>query len=271
MRMVHSFVFDGDQEKDFIRSLGVRFDVPMRDEVHNRHIRIAGDTGMFAEAVRVLAGRRMPSMELYLKQAAGRPIPKLANLPNRSLVEQMAVWDSFKLSQISDSGFEIDKRTNDKSAWVKSMGGEHAMGTAFVGDSGGGLALGMKDFWQMCPTGVEIVGAGTETARITMWMWSPDAPAMDMRHYDTIGHDLEASYEDYQPGFASATGVARTHELTITSFAAVPDNGAAGGIGEGDRDAGASCMHSGVLPFDSGVWGVESAGSVYARTYHDRG
>ncbi len=71
VRMVHSFIFDGDQEKDFIHSLGVRFDVPMRDEVHNRHIRIAGDTGMFAEPVRVIAGRRMPSMEFYLKQAAG--------------------------------------------------------------------------------------------------------------------------------------------------------------------------------------------------------
>ncbi|MGA2259972.1 MAG: hypothetical protein ABSH28_00900 [Acidobacteriota bacterium] len=37
VRMVHSFVFDGDQEKDFIRGLGVRFAVPMREQFHNRH------------------------------------------------------------------------------------------------------------------------------------------------------------------------------------------------------------------------------------------
>jgi hypothetical protein len=224
VRMVHSFVFDGDQEKDFIRSLGVRFDVPLRDEAHNRHVRFGGDTGMFAEPVRVIAGRRNPSPQLYAKQVAGQPIPKLADLPNHSLVEQMAVWDSYKLSQVSDLGFGIEKRTNDKSAWIKCMAGSHAMGTAFVGDSGGGLAVGMKDFWQMCPTGIEISGASTKTAQVTMWMWSPDAPAMDLRHYDTVGHDLEASYEDYQPGFASATGIARTHELTITPFASVPEN-----------------------------------------------
>ena len=31
VKMVHSFVYDGDQNKDFIRALGVRFDVPMRE------------------------------------------------------------------------------------------------------------------------------------------------------------------------------------------------------------------------------------------------
>lgn len=38
VRMTHTFVYDGDQDKDFIRGLGVSFDVPMRDEVYNRHV-----------------------------------------------------------------------------------------------------------------------------------------------------------------------------------------------------------------------------------------
>ena len=31
MRMVHSFIYDGDQQSDFIKSLGVQFYVPMRE------------------------------------------------------------------------------------------------------------------------------------------------------------------------------------------------------------------------------------------------
>ena len=42
VRMVHTIVFDGDQEKDFIRGLGVDFAVPMREQVHNRHVRFSG-------------------------------------------------------------------------------------------------------------------------------------------------------------------------------------------------------------------------------------
>lgn len=40
-RMVHTITYDGDAEKDFIRGLGVRFSVPMRDAAYDRHIRIA--------------------------------------------------------------------------------------------------------------------------------------------------------------------------------------------------------------------------------------
>ena len=38
VKMVHTFVFDGDMDHDFIRSLGIRFEVPMREAVYNRHI-----------------------------------------------------------------------------------------------------------------------------------------------------------------------------------------------------------------------------------------
>ena len=38
---------DGDEQKDFIKGLGIRFDVPMRQQTHNRHVRFAGESGMF--------------------------------------------------------------------------------------------------------------------------------------------------------------------------------------------------------------------------------
>jgi hypothetical protein len=33
VRLVHTIVYDGDQNKDFIRGLGVVFDVPMREQI----------------------------------------------------------------------------------------------------------------------------------------------------------------------------------------------------------------------------------------------
>ena len=42
VRVVHSFIWDGDPDRDFLAGLGLSADVVMRDEPHNRHIRLAG-------------------------------------------------------------------------------------------------------------------------------------------------------------------------------------------------------------------------------------
>jgi hypothetical protein len=227
VRMIHSFVFDGDQEQDFIRGLGVRFSVPLRDEFHNRHVRLAGEsTGLFAEPVRSISGRRSMRPDLYASQLAGQALPALAELAGRENVEHLAVWDGFKLTQISADSFSIQKRTGAASAWIQAAAGRRSLGLGYVGDTTGGLAVGMRDFWKLAPTGIEIEEAGGDTAELTLWLWSPDAPAMDLRHYDTQGHDLEASYEDWQEGFSTAHGVARTTELVLRPFAATPANDA---------------------------------------------
>eukprot|EP01030_Chromulinospumella_sphaerica_P018429 gene18429-18291_t len=43
LRLMHTFVFDGDEQRDFVRGLGVRFDVPLPDQLHNRHVRFGGE------------------------------------------------------------------------------------------------------------------------------------------------------------------------------------------------------------------------------------
>lgn len=224
VRLVHSFVYDGDQEKDFIRGLGLRFGVPMRQQVHNRHVRLAGETGMLAEPLRLIAGRRNPSPDLYARQVAGKQIPDLEDLPGKENVAMMAVWDGYKLVQISADSFAIQKRTGTHSSWVSVAAGRRSLGLVFAGDTAGGLAVGMKNFWQLAPTELEIEKATTDTADLTAWLWSPDAQAIDMRHYDTLEHGLEASYEDITAGFSTATGVARTTELILRAFAEVPAN-----------------------------------------------
>jgi len=80
VRLVHTVVFDGDEQKDFIRGLGMVFAVPMREQVHNRHLRFSGEvTGLWAEPLQPLTGRRMLSLagrgNVYADQLAGRRIP----------------------------------------------------------------------------------------------------------------------------------------------------------------------------------------------------
>jgi hypothetical protein len=132
------------------------------------------------------------------------------------------VWDSFKLTQPTADGFQIQKRTNAQSAWIAAAAGNRASGLVFAGDVSGGLAVAVKDFWQSHPTSLEVLNATTGAAEVRAWFWSPDAPAMDLRHYDTKNHGLEASYEDVQPGFSTAHGIGRTSELTLYASAATP-------------------------------------------------
>jgi hypothetical protein len=231
VRMVHTFIFDGDQEKDFISGLGVRFTVPMREEVQNRHVRFSGEgAGLWSEPIQPAVGRqgrfvaKTDGTDIYPDQLAGKRVPNSAevNARGKSLLEQWAVWDSFRLVQPNADGFTIEKRTNPQSAWIPAGAGQRASGLVFVGDVSGGLAVSLKNFWQSYPAALEVKGAASAAAELTVWLWTPDAPAMDLRHYDIKAHGLEAVYEDVQPGFSIATGVARTSELMLFPSAAVP-------------------------------------------------
>ncbi len=202
VRLVHSIIYDGDQEKDFVRGRGVRFGVPLREEARNRTVRFAGaDGGLWSEPLQPGGGS--------VEQETGRPFT------GREAFAANAIWDDFKLAQPNPDGFTITKRTNPKSTWLFSAGGQRAAGLAFVGDLGGGLAISVKNFWQSYPAGLEVRGASKPVAELTAWLWSPDGPQMDMRHYDLVAHTLAASYEDVQPGMSTAYGVSRTSELTL--------------------------------------------------------
>ena len=202
VRLVHTIIYDGDQEKDFVRGLGVRFVVPLREEARNRTVRFAGaESGLWSEPLQPGGGS--------VEQETGQPFTGRGNFGEN------AVWDDFKLSQPNPDGFTIVKRTNPKSTWLFSTGGARSNGLAFVGDLGGGLAIGVKNFWQSFPAGLEVQGASKPVAQLTAWLWSPDGPQMDMRHYDLVAHGLLTSYEDVQPGLSTAYGVARTSELTL--------------------------------------------------------
>lgn len=225
IKMVHSFIYDGDQKMDFIRSLGIRFDVPMREALYNRHVAFScADGGVWSEPVQPLVGRRMLTMpqiqdepSLQQQQMEGKRIPpyEAFDEKNRELLNDWASWNDYRLSQLTADAFSIRKRTNGDAPWIGTFSDTRSDGYAFAGDITGGLGICLHDFWQSYPSSIEISDARTPVATLTAWLWSPDAEPMDLRHYDNVAHGLNASYEDVQEGMSTPYGIARTTTLTL--------------------------------------------------------
>ncbi|WP_435813381.1 Tat pathway signal sequence domain protein [Streptomyces zhihengii] len=235
IRTVHTFIFDGDEKKHFINGLGVRFAVPMRGALHDRHVRFANqDRGVLREAVRGITGlRRDPGQDVQTAQYEGKATPDTSTWDSRvtTRLQYIPAFGDYSLSQLNAHGFELRKRTKNGHSWVRVDGGRRAEGLGYIGSPSGGLAFGMRNFWQLHPTELEITGAADDEALATVWMWSPRAGAMDLRFYhDGLGQDtypeqlegLEITYEDYEPGFGTPYGVARTTEMTFWALEATP-------------------------------------------------
>ncbi|HEY5227645.1 MAG TPA: Tat pathway signal sequence domain protein, partial [Opitutaceae bacterium] len=284
VKLVHTIIYDGNQDRDFIRGLGLSIKVPMREEAQNRHVAFSGEgSGLWAEPVEPLVGRQgrfvsypgeAKRRDVYPEQIEGKRVPNWDQVSQlgKDLMAQWAVWDSFKLTQPNADGFTIVKRTNAQSSWLPAGAGKRASGLVFAGDVSGGLGVSIRNFWQSFPTSLEVNHASTPEAEIMAWLWSPDAPEMDMRHYDTRAHGLEAVYEDVQPGLSTATGVARTSELMLFASSAVPSKE------EIARDAQAGQVpalavatpeytHStGVF----GIWGLPDRSTAYKKFLEDQ-
>ena len=239
VRIVHTFIFDGNAKQDFIAGLAVTARVPMTDPAYDRHIRYAGEgIGVWGEAVRPVTGlRRDPGDAFRAAQVAGQALPPLAGMakPVQDGMQWIPQWNDFSLTQLSADGFILRKRTAAGQAWIDVNGGTCSKGLAYVGGASGGVALGLRDFWQRATTRLDVRNAAGDMADITAWLYSPSAPALDMRPYRAVNgmdtHDkqiagLNIIYEDYEEGWDSATGVARTSELQLWALSTTPSHDA---------------------------------------------
>lgn len=235
VRILHTLVVDFDPARHFVRGIGLRFGVALDGAPHDRHVRFVGDNGgVFAESVRGITGlRRDPGDAVTAAQRAGRPLPPVSALPVPVAkgLQYIPAFGDYRLLQASADGFAIAKRTAAGHGWVHAAGGTRAAGTGYVGGTAGGVAFGVRHFWQSHPGQLDIAGAATSRATVTLWLWAPGAPAMDLRFYhDGLGQDtharqrdaLDITYEDYEPGFGTPVGVARTSELELQLLAATP-------------------------------------------------
>ena len=241
VRLVHTYIYNGDQHHDFIRSLGVRFEVPMREQTYNRHVAFATQNGgVWSESVQPLSGRRIlenpnsdPAHEgaassMEAQQVAGKRIPEPSAFDEKgqNLLHHWAKWNTYRLSQPNDQGYTVTKRAHANNQWIGTHTGHRAAGYAFAGDVSGGLGICVKDFWESYPASLQVDSATHDIAYLTAYLWSPDAGPMDLRHYDNVAHDLNASYEDVQEGMSTPYGIARTSVITLLPERAYPGKAA---------------------------------------------
>jgi hypothetical protein len=115
----------------------------------------------------------------------------------------------------------------------------------------------------------------SEAAHVTAWLWSPEGPAMDMRHYDTHGHgnvNTGGSYEDYEAAFATPVGVARTSELMLFPEAAAPTREVFAGETQ-VASAPPLLVSSPQYLHDTkvfGVWSVQDRSTPFKKAIEDR-
>lgn len=239
VRIVHSIVFDRNSTSDFITGLGIRFDVPLAgEEPYNRHVRLSGvEGGLLNEAVQGITGlRRDPGTAVKVAQVEGKETPPLDEWATTvsGALQWVPTWSDYSLSQLSSDGFNLQKRTKAGQGWIKIPGGTRAGGLAYLGGATvGGLAVGLRNFWKRYPTGIDIRDATTDTGSITMWIYSPSGPPLDLRPYhDGLGQTgyadealaLDVTYEDWQQDFNTPYGIARTSELFLYGFDSTPTN-----------------------------------------------
>ncbi|OTB04785.1 hypothetical protein M426DRAFT_320376 [Hypoxylon sp. CI-4A] len=237
IRIVHSLVFDGKADENFVTGIGIRFEVPLADEeLYNRHVRIAGpDRGLLREAVQGITGlRRDPGEEVRDAQFNGTETPDVGTWDTRVLsrLQWIPSWNDYSLTQLSPDGFTLRKRTKAGQSWVKIPGGTQAGGLAYLGGATqGGLAIALRDFWKRYPTGLEISNATSDIGQITLWLYSPSADPLDLRPFhDGLGEDtyadqldaLEITYEDYEGSYNTPYGIARTNEIFLFPFGKTP-------------------------------------------------
>ncbi|KAI3319375.1 hypothetical protein HD806DRAFT_539413 [Xylariaceae sp. AK1471] len=239
IRIVHTLLFDGKADKDFVTGIGLRFDIPLADEkLYDRHIRIAGvDGGVLNEAVQGITGlRRDPGEAVRVAQFNGQKTPDAATWATTvsTRLQWVPAWNDYRLTQLSPDGFTLKKRTKAGQGWVKIPGGTRAGGLAYLGGATkGGLALGLRDFWKRYPTSIDISNAASDLGQITLWLYSPSAEPMDLRQFhDGLGEDtyakqldaLEITYEDYEGGYNTPTGIGRSNEIFIRPFDSTPSS-----------------------------------------------
>ncbi|PWK20268.1 hypothetical protein LV89_03810 [Arcicella aurantiaca] len=232
IRIIHTIIYDGDENKDFVKGLGIRFSVPLKEALYDRHIRFVGENkGIFAESVQGLTGLRRDAGRTALDaQLAGKSVTQIPENVLKN-IKYIPAFGDYTLFQSTPDAFEIQKRTKNGHSWLQSAFGGRANGTGYLGTPKGGLAFGIRNFWQSHPAQLDIKNAHTDLGEITMWLWAPKSSAMDLRVYhDGMGQDtyakqldaLDITYEDYEPEFGRPFGVARTSELQIWALAETP-------------------------------------------------
>lgn len=215
----HTFFYDGDEEKDYLKGLGIRFRQPLQGKMYNRHLKVESDAGCFHEAAAQLVvwRPRLPE-EIYRTQMQGKVL-KLSGKEQEmteTALKAMPFWDTYEIFQDRVNHFGIQKKVKDENCcYLDCLDGVRTRGAVAVGSENGSVIFDIRDFWEKYPSGYQVKGLTQEEAEITVWLWAPRGGAMDFRHYANRGYN-QVCYEGYDYKGADPVGIACTSEFSVT-------------------------------------------------------
>lgn len=198
IKLVHTLIVDSLLNRQGLNELGIHFKVAMHGRAYERYVNLDNHK----MSVQPLVARR----EINMKKMDDR---------TQLMLDNIAKWDGFRLSQLSPNGYNIRKRATSRTPWIGTMEGTRSKGWVAVGDSTSQTAFWLKDFWESYPSTLQVDNARSDTATVSVYLYSPEAEPYSFEHYDTIAHSLEAAYEDVQPGMSTAWGIGRSSTLYI--------------------------------------------------------
>ena len=209
-KFVITHFIDSTTNANGMQSLAMRFKVPVGGKLHEKKVAFMTDsTHREMMSVKPLFARR----PIVLDDDGNAKDPM-----SKFVLDNIAAWDGFRLSQLSPNGFSIRKRATDVSPWIGTIEGHRAPGVVAFGNKEKSYAFHLDDFWQSYPSTLQVDDTRSDTATVSLYLWSPEAEKMDFAHYDTIAHTLEAAYEDVQPGMSTAYGIARTSVIYLYTY-----------------------------------------------------
>ena len=200
IKLVHTLLVDSTLNAEGLKELSIHFRIPMHGKDYERYVNFGNK---HFDVQPLIARRKIDLVKM--------------DSVTQSMIQNIAKWDGFRLSQLSPNAYSIRKRTTSISPWIGTIEGFRSDGKMTIGDNTTATTFYLKDFWQSYPSTLQVDGMRHDTATITISLWSKEAEAFSFAHYDTIAHTLEAAYEDVQPGMSTALGIARTSTIYINN------------------------------------------------------
>lgn len=222
IRFVHTFFYTGQEERDFLKGMGIRFDVRLTGRPYERHVKFDTDGSLFHEAA-VLLNSSHPRLAASVleRQMQGNLEAYGLQSDEEKATAALPVWDRYLICQDSPSHFAVKKQTEPCCCMLTCRQGYRAAGSMALNGANGGILLGIRDFWEKYPAGLEAAGLAQEMTSCTAWFYSPEADAYDFRHYTTGSYPM-TSYEGFAEPGADAYGIAVTSECIMKLVAEVP-------------------------------------------------
>ena len=219
IKLTHTFLYDGDENRDFLKGIGIRFERPMEGALYDRHLKLMGDYGTFHEVmVPMISWRPKVPAGLYERQMGGGLLNPEGM--EREIAEQIVKdaphWSEYEICQDSASHFLVRKKqAGEELCYIDCLHGMRTKGGCAFGAGNGSVLMAIRDFREKYPAGYSIKGLDGDTAVCTMWFYSPSASAYDFRHYANRGYN-QVCYEGYDYKGADPVGIACTSECALS-------------------------------------------------------